>query len=244
MSSYHEYLPKTWAEVIDKNDILKETFSKYTINKYCPVPDWLFQDLRGGNLKYLKPLFELYGTLGLGLLERLEEIDNLTADNYKREIDGQICEAGYFNNKRSTNENLIKTVITEYLEALTQFYKVVCECDQPFNKEIKIEFINEQEYDLLNETLRSEEDINYDIYTDISDWFREQVEYQDNCKELITLLSESMYHINNDYFLSFYLSWELLKDTKIENPLLPYYKLWTLGVTITFKDKDTVVVSK
>ena len=243
MSSYHEYLPKTWTEVIDENDILKEVFSNSS-NQYSPVPDFLFQDLRGGNLKYMKPLFKLYGTLGLGLLERLEEIDRVTADNYKREVDGKIYEAGYFNNKTSTDENLIKTVVTEYIEALTQVYKVICECDQPFNKEIKIEFVNQQEYDLINETIRSEEDTNYDIYTDISDWFIEQAEYKENCKELITLLDEPMYHINNDYFLSFYLRWELLKDTNIENPLLPYYKLWTLGVTIAFKDKDTVIVLK
>lgn len=79
MNSYQEFLPEAWVELIEKEKAVQELFSEFS-SEEDPVPPFLFQDFRGGNLKCLRPIFALYGKPGLTLLEQLNEIDRLSQD--------------------------------------------------------------------------------------------------------------------------------------------------------------------
>ena len=61
-------------------------------------------------------------------------------------------------------------------------------------------------------------------------------------EELAELLSEPLYHISNDYFLSYYLQWPLLNGAPGENPFLPHYRLWCMGLFARFPARDRVVL--
>ena len=63
-----------------------------------------------------------------------------------------------------------------------------------------------------------------------------------DCGELSDFLSEPLYHINNDYLLSYYLQWPLTGRSD-ENPFLPHYLLWHMGLDIYFPARNRVVVT-
>ena len=61
------------------------------------VPPFLFQELRGGNIEHLRPIFALYGQTRLNMLQELLEIDEISKDTAKVELpDEQTSYAGYF----------------------------------------------------------------------------------------------------------------------------------------------------
>ena len=62
MDKYREYLPQSWLEFIDRDPVLAAAFSahEYACDSE-PVAPFLFQDLRGGEMERLRPIFALYG---------------------------------------------------------------------------------------------------------------------------------------------------------------------------------------
>ena len=70
----------------------------------------------------------------------------------------------------------------------------------------------------------------------------ETAETEESLEELAELLSEPLYHISNDYFLSYYLQWPLLNGAPGENPFLPHYRLWCMGLFARFPARDRVVL--
>ena len=73
MDKYREYLPQSWLEFIDRDPVLAAAFSahEYACDSE-PVAPFLFQDLRGGEMERLRPIFALYGQPGLNLLRQLQ----------------------------------------------------------------------------------------------------------------------------------------------------------------------------
>ena len=55
------------------------------------------------------------------------------------------------------------------------------------------------------------------------------------------MLSEALYHINCDYFLSYHLQWPALQ-TERENPFRSYFALWKMGLSIHFPKRDQAVL--
>ena len=80
-----------------------------------------------------------------------------------------------------------------------------------------------------------------DMYEDIGDWFRE-LDMKPGCEELKFSFSEALYHISNNYYLSYYIQWSIVDMPEMENPFLPYYKLWSMGFEPIFASKDKVIV--
>ena len=66
--------------------------------------------------------------------------------------------------------------------------------------------------------------------------------YQGNCGELASLFSEALYHINNDYFLSYALLWPMTEHPPIENPFRPRFELWKMGLTPRFFDRSQMAL--
>ena len=61
------------------------------------------------------------------------------------------------------------------------------------------------------------------------------------CEDM-DLLHEALYHISNDYFLSYYLQWPLVEDQGIENPFRPHFDLWKMGLTAQFFHHDQIAL--
>ena len=63
-----KYLPNRWAEIIQQDPLLMEIFEEHDYDlEEEAVPPFLFQELRGGNIEHLRPIFALYGQTGLSL---------------------------------------------------------------------------------------------------------------------------------------------------------------------------------
>lgn len=60
--------------------------------------------------------------------------------------------------------------------------------------------------------------------------------------ELAGLLHEALYHINNDFFLSYYLQWPLVEHPDMENPFRPHFELWKMGWSAQFFDHDQMAL--
>ena len=93
-----KYLPNRWAEIIQQDPLLMEIFEEHDYDlEEEAVPPFLFQELRGGNIEHLRPIFALYGQTGLNMLQELLEIDEISKDTAKVELpDEQTSYAGYF----------------------------------------------------------------------------------------------------------------------------------------------------
>ena len=65
-----KYLPNRWAEIIQQDPLLMEIFEEHDYDlEEEAVPPFLFQELRGGNIEHLRPIFALYGQTGLNMLQ-------------------------------------------------------------------------------------------------------------------------------------------------------------------------------
>lgn len=63
-----KYLPNRWAEIIQQDPLLMEIFEEHDYDlEEEAVPPFLFQELRGGNIEHLRPIFALYGQTGLNM---------------------------------------------------------------------------------------------------------------------------------------------------------------------------------
>ncbi|MDE6056245.1 MAG: hypothetical protein K2G55_21365, partial [Lachnospiraceae bacterium] len=76
-----KYLPDRWTEIIEQDPVLLDIFGEHEYDlEQEAVPPFLFQDLRGGELEHLRPIFALYGQPGLDMLQGLLEIDETSKD--------------------------------------------------------------------------------------------------------------------------------------------------------------------
>ena len=68
----------------------------------------------------------------------------------------------------------------------------------------------------------------------------EDLTYRRDCED-ISLLSEALYHISCDFYLSYFLRWPMF-DTERENPFRGYFALWKLGLHVHFPARDRAVL--
>ena len=246
-----EYLPESWIEPIQKDSELWEIFSEHEYDlEQEAVPPFLIQALRGGYLEHLRPILSLYGQPGLDMLKGLLEIDEASKDTAQVELsDGQIGYAGYFFAKSDLKEDAVKAAVVDatnrYVQAICQVYTQIFEEPAPIDANPKITILSGKEgSDFQERSHQAWAHGQYcpgdDIYEDLEDWFS-NIEFQKGCEDLC-LMDEALYHISNDYFLSYYLQWPLIVPQPIENPFRPYFELWKMGLNVEFPEKDQVVL--
>lgn len=82
-----KYLPDSWTEIIQQDPLLIEIFEEYECySEYEAIPPFLFQELRGGNIEHLRPIFSLYGQPGVDMLQSLLEIDEISKDTAEAQL--------------------------------------------------------------------------------------------------------------------------------------------------------------
>lgn len=245
MATYHKDLPEKWIEIIEKDEVLKEIWDDH-YSEYEAVPEFLFQALRG-DMGRLKPIFALYGKPGLEMYAKLEEIDALTVDTAETLTeDGEVAYAGYFYVKAKGNDDMARAVVKDYIKAINSIYVNEFEEDALIDEDAQIEFPTTEESRKIQEELHQAWcSGNYtpenDMHDSIGDWFMD-LDIKDGCEELKYILVEALYHISCDYDLSRYIQWSIVDMPEMENPFLPYYKLWCMGLDPRFVAKDKVIV--
>lgn len=246
MATYHKDLPKKWIEIIEKDELLKELWEDYISSEDEAVPEFLFQGVRG-EISRLKPIFALYGEPGLEMYAKLEEIDILTADTAQIITeDGEVGYAGYFYVKAKGNKDMAREIVKDYIKAINNIYVNEFEEDALMDEDAQIEFPTAEESEKIKRELHKawcegNDTPENSIHVDLYDWFMD-LDRKDGCEELKYILSEALYHINCDYLLSYSIQWSMVDMPKMENPFLPYYKLWCMGLDVRFVAKDKVIV--
>lgn len=246
-----EYLPESWIEPIQNDPVLWDIFSEHEYDlEQEAVPPFLIQDLRGGNLEHLRPILSLYGQPGLKMLEKLLEIDEASKETAQKELpDGNIGYAGYFFAKSDLKQDTAKAAVIDaanrYIQAIHQIYTQIFEEPAPIDVNPKITMLSGIEganfqKQMHKDFVQNKFHPSDDIYDAIGDWFMD-IELQEGYEDL-WLFEETLYHINNDYFLSHYLQWSFIVPQPIENPFQGYFELWKMGVDIEFPEKDQVVL--
>lgn len=239
-----KYLPNRWAEIIQQDPLLMEIFEEHDYDlEEEAVPPFLFQELRGGNIEHLRPIFALYGQTGLNMLQELLEIDEISKDTAKVELpDEQTSYAGYFftrfsEDNRQNAENAVQAYIRNINRIFVEEFKEAA----PLDENAKIEILFGQAAQTFREEAYQQQ-INgesTEIETDLIDWCSDML-YKEGYED-IELMTEALYHINCDYLLSDYLQWPMY-DTKQENPFRPYFELWKMGLNIYFPERGCVVL--
>lgn len=243
-----EYLPDSWPEIIQQDRLLMEIFEEHDYDlEEEAVPPFLFQELRGGNIEHLRPIFALYGQIGLDMLQKLLEIDEISKDTAEVQLpDGQMGYAGYFftrfsENNRQNAENAVR----DYIKNINRIFVEEFKESAPLDENATIEILSGQAAqdfrEEVHELWASGERAAIDIETDLIDWCSD-MPYKKGCKD-IELMSEALYHINCDYLLSDYLQWSMY-DTKWENPFHPYFELWKMGLQAYFPERGRVVLAE
>ncbi len=244
-----KYLPNRWAEIIQQDPLLMEIFEEHDYDlEEEAVPPFLFQELRGGNIEHLRPIFALYGQTGLNMLQELLEIDEISKDTAKVELpDEQTSYAGYFftrfsEDNRQNAENAVQAYIRNINRIFVEEFKEAA----PLDENAKIEILFGQAAQTFREEAYQQQ-INgesTEIEIDLIDWCSDML-YKEGYED-IELMTEALYHINcdyllSDYLLSDYLQWPMY-DTKRENPFRPYFELWKMGLNIYFPERGRVVL--
>ncbi|MCI8417130.1 MAG: hypothetical protein HFI33_06490 [Lachnospiraceae bacterium] len=241
-----KYLPNGWTEVIQQDPSLMEIFEEHEYDlENEAVPPFLFQDLRGGNMEHLRPIFALYGQPGLDMLQGLLEIDKVSKDTAEVQLpDGQTGYAAYFfarfsEKNRQAAENAVQT----YIQNINRIFVEEFQEDAPLEENAEIEFLSGQAaQDFTTEFHQrwcTGEGTDVDVENDLRDWCFD-MPYRKGYED-IALMSEALYHISCDYLLSYYLQWPMF-DTKQENPFRPYFELWKMGLTVYILERGRVVL--
>lgn len=239
-----EYLPNGWTEIIQQDPLLMEIFEEHRCTMaYEAVPPFLIQSLRGGNIEHLRPILALYGKIGLELLEKLLEIDEISKDTAVSELpNGEIAYAGYFFTRFSDeNRQAAERAVRAYIKDINRVFVEEFEEDAPLDENAEIEFLfgqaaREFEEEVYQKQVKGEDN---DIKVDLSVWCCD-MPYRKGY-EGIGLMSEALYHISCDFLLSYYLQWSAF-DTEQENPFRSYFELWKMGVTVHFPECRRVVL--
>lgn len=244
------YLPEAWVPLIQGDPVLWDLFSEHDYSlEEEPVPPFLIQELRGGNLDHLRPILALYGPPGLALLEGLLEIDGAAKETTEITLpDGQTAYAGYFfaSFRKEDQERAVKTA-KRYLRAVCQVYQDVFREPSPVGPKAGVLLLTGQEARAMDEKIHQAfvhgkpylPDLQ--IRDELGDWFGD-LPYQGACGELASLFSEALYHINNDYFLSYALLWPMTAHPEMENPFRPHFELWKMGLMPRFFDHDQMAL--
>ena len=243
-----EYLPDCWTEFILQDRLLMEIFGEHDYNlEEEAVPPFLFQELRGGNIEHLRPIFALYGQTGLDMLQKLLEIDEISKDTAEVQLpDGQTGYAGYFFTRFSEdNRQNAENAVRAYIKNINRIFVEEFKEDAPLDENATIEILSGQ----AAQDFRAEvhelwvrgERTDIDVETDLRDWCYD-MPYKKSYKD-IELMSEALYHISCDYLLSDYLQWSMY-DTKWENPFRPYFELWKMGLKAYFPERGRVVLAE
>ncbi len=244
-----EYLPESWLPLIGQDPVLSEVFEEHEYDlEGEAVPPFLIQELRGGNLERLRPILSLYGQPGMELLKGLLEIDEAAKDTAEIQLPGgQTAYAGYFfANPAIDPEAAVKTA-KRYLRAICQIYEEIFHEPSPVGAKAGVLLLTGQEARDMRERIHQAyihgkpylPDLQ--INDEVGDWFSD-LPYQRSCQELSGLLHEALYHISNDYFLSYYLQWPLVEPQPIENPFRPYFELWKMGLMPQFFHHDQMAL--
>ena len=240
------YLPDGWTEIIQKDSLLMEIFREHEYElENEAVPPFLFQELRGGNMECLRPIFALYGQAGLEMLQGILEIEESSKETAEVRLpDGQTAYAGYFfvrfsEEDRKAAENAVRT----YIQDINRIFTEEFEEDAPLDADAEIEFLSGQAgRDFRAEAHRrwcEGEGTDADVENDLRDWCFD-LPYRKGCED-IELLSEALYHISCDYLLSYYLQWPMF-DTEQKNPFHAYFQLWKMGLTVYFPERSRAVL--
>lgn len=241
-----KYLPDGWTEIIQQDPLLMGIFEEHEYNlEEEAIPPFLFQDLRGGNIEHLRPIFALYGQPGLDMLQGLLEIDEISKDTAEVQLpDGQIGYAGYFFARFSEKDSqAAENAVRTYIKNINRIFVEEFEEDAPLEENAKIEFLfGQAAQDFMTKEHQRwcrGEGIDVEIESDLRDWCCD-MPYKENYED-IGLMSEALYHISCDYLLSYYLQWPMF-DTKQENPFRSYFELWKMGLSIYFPERGKVVL--
>lgn len=250
VNEYREHLPESWLPLIDCDPLLADIFSEHDYDlEQEAVPPFLIQELRGGNIEHLRPILALYGQPGLEMLQGLLEIDEAAKDTAETCLpNGQTAYAGYFfTNPKVDPRKAIQTA-KRYLRAVCQVYEEVFHEPSPVGPRAGVLLLTGQEARNMEKKIHqayvhgSPYLPDLQIHDEIGDWFS-NLTYQGDCGELSWLLREALYHINNDYFLSYFLLWPMTKHPEIENPFRPHFELWKMGLTPQFFDHDQMALT-
>ena len=241
-----KYLPDRWTEIIEQDPVLLDICGEHEYDlEQEAVPPFLFQDLRGGELEHLRPIFALYGQPGLDMLQGLLEIDETSKDTAEIQLpDGQTGYAGYFFAHFSENDRQAAIdAARTYIKAINRIFVEEFEEDAPLDEDAQIEFLSGKEGRDFEEKVHqawAHGDIGEDVPdVDMGDWCLD-LPYRKGCED-IGLMSEALYHINCDYDLSYYLQWPMF-ETEQENPFQGYFDLWKMGLNIHFPARNRVVL--
>ncbi|MCI8852796.1 MAG: hypothetical protein HFI32_04740 [Lachnospiraceae bacterium] len=246
ISECQKYLPQSWTEIIEQDQVLLDIFEEHEYDlEQEAVPPFLFQDLRGGDLERLSPIFALYGQSGQHMLQGLLEIDEASRDTAKVQLpNGQTGYAAYFFAQFSDeNKQAAMDAARAYIRDINRIFVEEFEEDAPLEEDAEIEFLFGQEGRDFEEKVRQawiHGDLGEDVPDiDMGEWCLD-LPYRKGCQD-IGLMSEALYHISCDYNLSYYLQWPMF-DTEQENPFQGYFDLWKLGLNIHFPEKNRVVL--
>lgn len=241
--AYHKDLPESWIEIIEKDEVLKELWEDHN-SEYEAVPEFLFGSV-WGEIERLKPIFALYGAPGFAVYEKILEIEALTLRNVTEDI-LEMYE-GYSYVKTKGNTELAQEVARDYIKAMNDLYVNEFEEEALLDEDAKITFVvpkerNEVEKELHRAWCEADDTPDLDMHETVGDWYIWGLEWKPGCKELKDLLWESLYNIEEDYKMSYYLLWALADMGEMENPFLPYFKLWCMELDARFVAKDEVLV--
>ena len=246
---WRKEVPESWVPLIEADDWLRESFDEFTY-EYEPVPEFLIQDLRGGELERLRPICALYGAPGLQLLANLKEIDEASRDTAQIETPNGTAYAGYFFTHFKADEpgsqKAAAAAAYAYIKQVNRIWREGFGEPEPLDENALIELSLGEAGRTLAEEMHQAwvhgRDIpDVEIGSGLREWFADLPMLAD-CGELSDFLSEPLYHINNDYLLSYYLQWPLTGRSD-ENPFLPHYLLWHMGLDIYFPARNRVVVT-
>ena len=243
-----EYLPDGWTELIQQDPVLKEIFDEHEYDlENEAVPPFLIQELRGGDMERLRPILALYGQPGLDMLQGLLEIDEASRDTAEITLaDGQTAYAGYFFARPDVDQREAIAAGKRYIHAVCQVYDKIFREPSPIGDHAGIILLTGQEARDMQEKIHQAyihgkpylPDLQ--ITDDMGDWFSD-LPMRKGCDDL-DFLHEALYHISNDYFLSYYLQWPLVENQGIENPFRPHFDLWKMGLTARFFHHDQIAL--
>lgn len=241
--AYHNDLPQSWISIIEEDFVLNEIWANHN-SQYEAVPEFLFGSI-WDEIERVQPIFALYGKAGITMYDRILELKALI--DHKEAQESLEKYKGYFYVKEKRNKVIVQDVVKKYIKAMNDFYINELEEEAILDEDAKITFVASEERTKIIEAIQKDwqEENNLpenELYEVIGDWYIQDIPIKSGCEELKDLLWESLYNIEEDYKMSYYLLWFLTDRPEKDNPYLPYYMLWCMGYTAKFVARDEVLL--
>lgn len=138
--NWRDEVPEGWVPLIEADEWLRESFDEFS-NEYEPVPAFLIQDLRGGNMERLRPICALYGEPGLQLLAGLQEIDKASLDTSQIETPSGTAYAGYFfaayQGDTPESQQAAATAAYAYIKQVNRIYRQEFNEPEPLDEDAR-----------------------------------------------------------------------------------------------------------